>query len=139
MIVAQEIDKLLTAHAPAGLCNACIADLLKLTDVHAIELRTTALALTPYFERLPGTCARCGKATIICMPTGAKGRKHAVDVIGDAVKVMRIAAGEEQEEFVRGDGKDPAAKALGREHGAERRAEIARKVAEKRWESRSSR
>jgi general stress protein YciG len=75
------------------------------------------------------------------MPTGPKGQKRPADVIGNAVKVMRIATGEEAEEFERDDGKNPAAKELGRKGGAkraanlspERRAEIARKAAEKRW------
>jgi hypothetical protein len=75
------------------------------------------------------------------MPTGPKGEKRAADVIGNAVKVMRIATGEETETLPADDGKDPAAKALGKKGGAaraksmtpERRAEIAKKAAEKRW------
>ncbi len=75
------------------------------------------------------------------MPTGPKGEKRLADVIGNAVKVMRIATGEETEDY-RGDGeKDVAAKALGRKGGAaraakmtpERRAEIARVAASARW------
>jgi hypothetical protein len=38
-------------------------------------------------------------------------------VIGDAVKVMRIATGEESDDLP-DDGKDPAAKALGKKGGA---------------------
>ena len=45
------------------------------------------------------------------MPKGPQGQKRPADVIGNAVKVMRIATGEEEEEF-EDDGKDPAAKAL---------------------------
>jgi hypothetical protein len=53
---------------------------------------------------------------------------------------MRIATGE-IEETISDDGKDPAAKALGKKGGAaraksmtpERRAEIAKKAAAKRW------
>ena len=77
------------------------------------------------------------------MPRGPKGEKRPADVIANAVRVMRIATGEAQEEYEgRGDnGKDPAAQALGRKGGAaraasmtpERRAEIARKAAAKRW------
>ncbi len=37
------------------------------------------------------------------MPTGPKGEKRPADVIGNAVKVMRIATGEETEDY-RGDG-----------------------------------
>ena len=74
------------------------------------------------------------------MPKGAKGQKRPADVIGNAVKVMRIATGEEEEEF-EDDGKDPAAKALGAKGGkaraaklsSERRKEIARKAASARW------
>jgi hypothetical protein len=74
------------------------------------------------------------------MPRGPRGEKRPADVIGNAVKVMRIAAGEEEEDL--GDsGKDKAAQSLGRRGGAarrekltpERRTEIARKAAEKRW------
>lgn len=74
------------------------------------------------------------------MPTGPKGQKRPADVIGNAVKVMRIATGEEADE-VQNDGKSAAAKELGAKGGKkraenmtpERRAEIARKAAEKRW------
>lgn len=75
------------------------------------------------------------------MPTGPKGQKRPADVIGNAVRVMRIATGEEADD-VADDGKDAAAKELGRKGGAkraanlspERRAEIAKKAAQKRWE-----
>ena len=33
------------------------------------------------------------------MPTGPKGQKHPADVIGNAVRVMRIATGEEPDKF----------------------------------------
>lgn len=75
------------------------------------------------------------------MPKGPKGQKRPADVIGNAVRVMRIATGEAEEEF-EDDGKDPNAKALGAKGGAaravkltpEQRSEIARKAAAKRWE-----
>ncbi len=75
------------------------------------------------------------------MPKGPKGERRPADVIGNAVKVMRIATGEEADSIAN-DGKDPAAKALGAKGGAarakamtpERRAQIARSAAEKRWE-----
>ncbi len=75
------------------------------------------------------------------MPRGPKGERRPADVIGNAVKVMRIATGEESESLPADDGKDPAAKALGKKGGTaratsltpERRAEIARKAAQKRW------
>jgi len=74
------------------------------------------------------------------MPKGPKGQKRPADVIGNAVKVMRIATGEEEEDY-EDDGKDPAAKALGKKGGAARakkltpgqRSEIAKKAAAKRW------
>jgi hypothetical protein len=78
------------------------------------------------------------------MPKGPKGQKRPADVIGNAVRVMRIATGEVEEEYDTSDeGKDPAAAALGRKGGraraqsmtAEQRAEIARKAAAKRWGS----
>lgn len=74
------------------------------------------------------------------MPRGPKGEKRPADVIGNAVMVMKIATGEITE-TIPDDGKDKAAQALGRKGGAarakamtpERRAEIAKKAAEKRW------
>ncbi|MGE3066310.1 MAG: RNA-binding protein [Hyphomicrobiaceae bacterium] len=76
------------------------------------------------------------------MPKGPNGQKRPADVIGNAVKVMKIATGEEEEEIERDDeGKDKAAVSMGRRGGKaraekmspERRAEIAKKAATKRW------
>jgi hypothetical protein len=82
------------------------------------------------------------------MPKGPRGEKRPADVIGNAVHVMRIATGEIEDELVtpESQGKDPAAAALGRKGGKaraermspERRAEIARKAAAKRWDDRGS-
>ena len=47
------------------------------------------------------------------MPRGPKGERRPADVIGNAVHVMRVLTGDEVE-IVEDDGKDPAAKALGR-------------------------
>ena len=74
------------------------------------------------------------------MPKGPKGEKRPADVIGNAVKVMRIATGEENESLTE-DGKDKAAVSLGRRGGkaragnlsAKARTEIARKAAKARW------
>ena len=74
------------------------------------------------------------------MPTGPKGQKRPADVIGNAVRVMRIATGEEDDTVI-DDGKDANAKALGAKGGKkraenmtpERRAEIAKNAAAKRW------
>lgn len=74
------------------------------------------------------------------MPTGPKGQKRPADVIGNAVRVMRIATGDE-DDATPDDGKNAAAKELGSKGGKkraanmspERRAEIAKKAAAKRW------
>ncbi len=74
------------------------------------------------------------------MPKGPKGEKRPADVIGAAVKVMKIATGEIEDD-VDEDGKDKAAQALGRKGGRaraaklskKRRAEIAKKAAVARW------
>ncbi len=50
------------------------------------------------------------------MPKGPKGEKRPADVIGAAVKVMKIATGEIEED-IDGDGKDKAAVELGRKGG----------------------
>ena len=74
------------------------------------------------------------------MPRGPKGEKRPADVIGNAVKVMRIAVGEDSD-VAPDDGKNKAAQALGKLGGAaraksvsaKRRKEIARDAAVKRW------
>ena len=74
------------------------------------------------------------------MPKGPKGQKRPADAVGAAVMVAKIATGE-IDDVVADDGKDPAAKALGAKGGKaraanlspERRKEIARKAATKRW------
>ncbi len=78
------------------------------------------------------------------MPHGPKGEKRPADVIGNAVKVMRIATGEEPEDYgptAESEGKNAAAVALGRMGGKARaaalgkrkRKEIARNAANERW------
>ena len=77
----------------------------------------------------------------MAVPKTPKGAKRPADVVSNAVKVMRIATGEEEEEFDGKDGKDPAAQAMGRKGGtarakklsAKKRSEIAKKAATKRW------
>lgn len=74
------------------------------------------------------------------MPRGPKGEKRPADTHAAAVMVARIATGE-IEDKVTDDGKNAAAVALGRMGGkarakslnANRRKEIARKGAKKRW------
>jgi hypothetical protein len=75
------------------------------------------------------------------MPKGPQGQKRPADAIGRAVLIARIATGEEQDTVPADDGKDKAAQEMGRKGGAaraanmtpERRAEIAKKAADKRW------
>lgn len=74
------------------------------------------------------------------MPKGPKGEKRPADVIGNAIKIARIATGEENEALTE-DGKDAAAVSLGSRGGkaraatltAKKRSEIAKKAAAKRW------
>ena len=74
------------------------------------------------------------------MPKGPRGEKRPVDVIGAAVRVMRIATGEEPDDRDDAPALSPAAQ-LGKLGGAaraksltaEQRKEIAKKGAEKRW------
>jgi hypothetical protein len=76
------------------------------------------------------------------MPKGPKGEKRPGDVICAAIKVARIATGEETEELT-DDGKNKAAVELGRKGGqaraksmsAEKRKQIARKAAAARWKN----
>lgn len=53
------------------------------------------------------------------MPTGPKGERRPADVIGNAVHIMRVLTGEIKD-TIPDDGKDPAAKALGKKGGAAR-------------------
>ena len=78
------------------------------------------------------------------MPKGPKGEKRPADVISNAVKVMKIATGEEAEDSA-DDGKDKAAQSLGRRGGKARakalsprqRAEIAHAAASARWKKKT--
>jgi hypothetical protein len=77
---------------------------------------------------------------MIMMPKGPRGEKRPADVIGAAVKVMRIATGEEPDDREDAPALTPGQQ-LGKLGGAararnltpEKRAEIARKGAAKRW------
>jgi hypothetical protein len=74
------------------------------------------------------------------MPKGPRGEKRPADVIGNAVKVMRIATGEETEALETDSAKNAAAE-LGSRGGKaraarmtpERRSEIAKSAAKARW------
>lgn len=74
------------------------------------------------------------------MPKGPQGQKRPADTVANAIRVAKILTGEVEEDT--GDsGKDAAAQSLGRRGGAarrdkltpERRAEIARAAAARRW------
>jgi hypothetical protein len=74
------------------------------------------------------------------MPRGHKGEKRPADAIGNAIMIAKIATGE-IEDITTDDGKNAAAVALGRMGGkaraarltAQRRKEIAKNAAQKRW------
>jgi hypothetical protein len=57
------------------------------------------------------------------MPKGARGERRPGDGVGDAIKVARIAVGDEEEKTAPDDGQDPAAKALGARRGAGQKPE----------------
>ena len=76
------------------------------------------------------------------MPKGPNGEMRPADVIGAAVKVMKIATGESTEAPAdSGFAKDPAAVAMGRKGGVARarnlgpneRSDLASKAARSRW------
>lgn len=74
-------------------------------------------------------------------PPPKKPKRRPADVVSNAVHVRKVLTGEAEDEASVDDGKDPAAKALGAKGGAararamtpERRTEIARAAAAKRW------
>jgi hypothetical protein len=76
------------------------------------------------------------------MPKGRKGERRPADVVDNAIRVTMIATGEAPKEYDVAPEKNSAAAELGRKGGAararamtpERRAEIARKAATKRWQ-----
>ena len=73
------------------------------------------------------------------MPKGPRGESRPADVIGAAVKVMRIATGEETEKLDQPVSPGAALGKLGgqaraRNMTAEQRADQAKKAAAKRWE-----
>ena len=79
------------------------------------------------------------------MPRGPKGEKRPVDVIGAAIKVARIATGDDEDAPVtpESEGKDAAAVSMGKRGGKaraaklspEKRAEIAKNAAKSRWKA----
>lgn len=75
------------------------------------------------------------------MPKGPQGQKRPADVIGAAIRVARIATGEEDDEADAKEGAAITGSEGGKKRAAklspERRAEIARRAAEKRWAAKS--
>lgn len=79
------------------------------------------------------------------MPKGPQGQKRPADVIGAAVKVMKIATGEIEEDPEVDPNKDLAAVEMGRKGGKaraksmskKRRSEIAKKAVAARWKKSS--
>lgn len=71
------------------------------------------------------------------MPRGPKGEKRPADVIGNAVKVMRIATGEEEDVAIPANAAATlgklGGKARARNMTPEQRSEIARLAASARW------
>jgi hypothetical protein len=71
------------------------------------------------------------------MPRGPQGQKRPADVIGNAVKVMRIATGEEEEISDRKSGRVRSGKAgaaaRAQKLSPEARQKIAKKAAAARW------
>jgi hypothetical protein len=76
------------------------------------------------------------------MVKGPQGQKRPADTVANAIRVAKILTGEIKKEDMGDSGKDKAAQSLRRRGGAarreklspERRAEIARKAAAKRWQ-----
>lgn len=73
------------------------------------------------------------------MPKGPKGQKRPADVIGAAIMVARIATGEEEETEKKATSAaaelgSKGGKARAKNMSAERRSEIAKKAAAKRWQ-----
>lgn len=80
------------------------------------------------------------------MPKGPKGQRRPADVVSNAIKVARIATGEEDEAMpAKRPAKSEAAATLGKLGGAARakslsakkRKEIAKKAAMQRWAAKS--
>ena len=77
------------------------------------------------------------------MPIGPKGQKRPADVIGNAVRVMRIATGEEADDvqepgITRAEVASKGGKARASKLAAKRRTEIASKAAKARWPARAA-
>jgi hypothetical protein len=72
------------------------------------------------------------------MPKGPKGEKRPADVVSNAVKIARIATGEEEDSVVsaRSKGGKKGGKARARTLTPQQRSEIAHAAASARWKKR---
>ena len=113
--------------------------------------RGSGMPTGPKGQKRPTTAEQNGRAISRWNNEGGaiprtKRPKRPADVIGNAIRVAQIAAGEAEEEYEAKPKKNAAAE-LGRKGGAaraksmspERRAEIAKKAAEKHWTQSPSR
>jgi len=75
------------------------------------------------------------------VPKGPQGQKRPADVIGNAVKVMRIATGQEKDDLPSQKGR-PGGKIGGKARAekltAAEKVKIAKKAASKRWNTRGT-
>lgn len=67
------------------------------------------------------------------MPKGPQGQKRPADVIGNAIKIARIATGEEEEDHEAPRKGRAGGEARAKSLSADRRSQIARKAAVERW------
>ena len=74
------------------------------------------------------------------MPKGPQGQKRPADVIGNAIRVAKIATGEESESLSSSkvEGRTKGGKSRAESLSAERRSEIARQAARERWKAEKS-
>ena len=136
------LDQIFEAKAAqdGGVVRRSVEDVRKYASVAALRrrVRDEEFHLIRTGNQYVILCHKGDLRGALLMPRGPRGQKPPADVIGAAVKVMRIAIGEEEDE------REPAARAaatLGKLGGAARarnlsadqRREIARKAAEKRW------
>lgn len=72
---------------------------------------------------------------MIDMPKGPQGQNRPADAIGNAIKVAKIATGEEVEEISSGKGRAAGGLARAMSLSPEERKEIARAAAKTRWQN----
>jgi hypothetical protein len=101
------------------------------------------IAVVSQFENRTTLEPRCNRAIVATCPKGSQGRKSPADVIGNAVRVMRIVLAKSWKPlFIRGKNRAHKGGLMGgpkrpRSSGKKRRAEIASKAANAQWKKRS--